>query len=73
MALKFKYQTKGEIPAELQSLHFEREGAWCLDVDGVVDRAKLEEFRATNVAVMRERDGLMQRFEGICPTSSIPF
>jgi hypothetical protein len=67
MALKFKHQTKAEIPAELQSLYVEREGAWWLDVDGAVEKSKLEEFRATNVAVMKERDELKQRFEGIDP------
>jgi len=67
MALKFKHQAKAEIPAELQSLYVERDGAWMLDVDGAVDKAKLEEFRATNVAVMKERDELKQRFAGIDP------
>ena len=67
MALKFKHQAKAEIPAELQSLYVARGGAWGLDVDGAVDRAKLEEFRATNVAVMKERDELKARFEGIDP------
>ena len=63
----FKHQTKAEIPAELQSIYVERDGAWMLDVEGAVDKAKLEEFRATNVAVMKERDELKQRFEGIDP------
>jgi hypothetical protein len=67
MALKFKHQTKAEIPAELQSLYVERDGAWLLDVDGAVEKSKLEEFRATNVAVMKERDELKARFEGIDP------
>jgi hypothetical protein len=37
------------------------------DVEGAVDKAKLEEFRATNVALMKERDELKQRFEEIDP------
>ena len=67
MALKFKLKTKDEIPAELVNLYVERDGAWLLDVDGAVEKAKLEEFRATNVALMKERDELKQRFEGIDP------
>ena len=67
MALKFKHQTKAEIPGELQSLYVERDGAWLLDVEGAVEKAKLEEFRSTNVAVMKERDELKQRFAGIDP------
>ena len=66
MALKFKFKTREEIPAELQSLYVERDGAWILDAD-VVEKSKLEEFRATNITVMKERDDLAKRFEGIDP------
>jgi hypothetical protein len=41
MALKFKLKTKDEIPAELVNLYVERDGAWLLDVDGAVEKAKL--------------------------------
>ena len=34
MALKFKVKTQAEIPAELQSLYVEREGAFYLDAEG---------------------------------------
>ena len=44
-----------------------------MDVDGAVEKAKLEEFRATNVALMKkERDELKQSFEGIDPERSRP-
>jgi hypothetical protein len=55
MALKFKHQTKAEIPAELQSLYVERDGAWCLDVDGAVDRAKLERATARQAGLVSAR------------------
>ena len=67
MPLKYKFKSRDEIPAELQSHYIERDGAWTLDADGVVEKSKLEEFRATNVAVMKERDDLQKRFEGIDP------
>jgi hypothetical protein len=67
MALKFKHATKAEIPAEHAGLYVERDGAWHLEVEGAVDRAKLEEFRATNVALLKERDELKARFDGIDP------
>ena len=51
MALKYKYATKQEIPAEHQSLYVERDGAWTLDADGIVDKSKHEEFRANNIAL----------------------
>jgi hypothetical protein len=67
MALKFKFKTKEEIPADHLTLYAEREGAWVLDVDGAVDKSKLDEFRTTNVTLLKERDDLKKRFEGIDP------
>ncbi len=67
MALKFRFKTKDEIPAEHLPLYAEREGAWLLDVEGAVDKAKLDEFRTTNVSLLRERDDLKRRYEGIDP------
>ncbi|MBI1178315.1 hypothetical protein GC207_12840 [bacterium] len=67
MALKYKLKSKEEAPAELASLYVERDGAFVLDVEGAVDKTKLDEFRTTNVALLKERDELKQRFEGIDP------
>ena len=63
MALKFKFKTKDEIPAELQSLYVERDGAWMLDAEGVVEKSKHEEFRTNNIALTNQ----LKRFEGIDP------
>jgi hypothetical protein len=63
MALKYKYATKQEIPAEHQSIYVERDGAWTLDADGVVSQAKLDEFRQNNIALTNQ----LKRFEGIDP------
>jgi hypothetical protein len=67
MALKFRYKTKDEVPAESQSLYVERDGAWVLDVDGAVDKAKLEEFRANNITLSNQLTEHKKRFEGIDP------
>src|SRR5437764_9621229 len=67
MALKFKYKTKDEVPAESQSLYLERDGGWMLDVDGVVDKSKLEEFRANNITLSNQIAEQKKRFEGIDP------
>jgi len=67
MALKYKIKAREEVPAELQSFYVEREGAFVLDAEGVVEKAKLDEFRNTNIALAKERDELKQRFEGIDP------
>ena len=61
MALKNKYAKAEEIPAELKSFYVERDGAWLLDSE------RNEELRQTNITVMKERDALLKRFEGIDP------
>jgi hypothetical protein len=70
MALKFKFKSKDEVPADHLSLYTERDGAWVLDVEGAVEKAKLDEFRNTNIALTRERDELKQRFDGIDPDAA---
>src|SRR4051812_17452350 len=67
MPLKLKYKTKDEVPAELQSIYVERGGEFELDVDGVVDKAKHDEFRALNVSLKKELEDQKKRFEGIEP------
>jgi hypothetical protein len=70
MALKFKFKTREEIPAEQVSLYTERDGVWLLDVEGAVEKAKLDEFRNNNLALAKERDELKQRFDGIDPDAA---
>jgi hypothetical protein len=65
MALKFKYMTKDEVPAESQSLYVARDGAFVLDVEGAVDRARVEEVRASNIALTSQLAEQKKRFEGI--------
>jgi hypothetical protein len=63
MPLKYKYPNKQEIPAEQQALYIERDGAWLLDAEGVVEKSKHEEFRTNNIALTNQ----LKRFEGIDP------
>ena len=65
MAIKFRAKTKEEIPSELQSLHVERDGAFVLDVEGAVDKARVDEVRASNVALASQLAEQKRRFEGI--------
>ncbi|HOX58324.1 MAG TPA: hypothetical protein P5205_15040 [Candidatus Paceibacterota bacterium] len=67
MALKYKFKSKEEIPAEQQALYVERDGAWMLDVDGAADKSKLDEFRANNIALSNQLAEQTKRFEGIDP------
>jgi hypothetical protein len=65
MPIKFKAKSKEEIPAELQSLYVERDGAFVLDVEGAVDRARVEEVRASNIALTNQLAEQKKRFEAI--------
>jgi hypothetical protein len=67
MGLEFRVQSLEGVEERFRPLYVQREGAFYLDVPGVAEKSKLDEFRATNVALMKERDDLKQRFEGIDP------
>ena len=69
MALKFKYQSKTEIPAEHLSFYAERDGAFVLDAEGVVDKTKLDEFRTNNLSLKNQLAELNAKFEGIDPVA----
>jgi hypothetical protein len=61
MPLKFRVKTREEVPTEHQSLYVERDGAFVLDVEGAVEKTRLDEFRSTNVALRREVESLNTR------------
>jgi hypothetical protein len=64
MALKTKFKTREEIPAELQPHYIEQAGEWVLDHDG---KAKIEEFRSANIALNQQMAEWKKRFDGIDP------
>src|SRR6266481_4903726 len=67
MALKYKLQSKSEIPAGHESLYVQRDGGLVLDAEGVVERSKLDEFRTNNLALLKQLDDLKRKFDGIDP------
>ena len=67
MPLKSKYQAKDEIPAAQLPFYTERDGAFVLDAEGLVDKSKLDEFRTNNLALKKQVQELTDRFEGIDP------
>lgn len=67
MALKFKFNSKTEIPTELAAHYVERDGVWLLDAEGAADKTKLDEFRNSNLALLKQIDEQKKRFEGIDP------
>ncbi len=69
MALKFKYMSKDEVPAEHAALYVERDGAFVLEAEGAVDKARVDEFRTNNLTLRTQLDELTRKFEGIEPES----
>jgi len=67
MALKFRIKSKDEVPVEHQPLYVERDGAFFLDAEGVVEKSKLDEFRTNNVALLQQVSDLKKKFDGIDP------
>ena len=67
MALKFKFASKEQIPAEHTALYVERDGAFVLDAEGAVDKSRVDEFRTNNLALKKQLDELAARYEGIDP------
>ena len=53
-------------------LQVERDGAFVLDAEGVGDKARVDEFRTNNVALKRQLDSLIARYEGIEPDAVKP-
>ena len=54
MALKYKYSSREEIPAEQAALYVERDGAFYLDAEGVTEKAKADELRNHNIELRKE-------------------
>ena len=54
MALKYKFKSRDEIPAELANLYVERDDAFVLDAEGVVEKTKADEMRNHNVDLRKQ-------------------
>lgn len=67
MALKYKFKSKEEIPGEHQGFYAEREGAWVLDVEGAVDKGRLDELRTHNANLLKQVEELQASLGGLEP------
>lgn len=73
MPLRYKYSNKTEIPADVVAFYVEREGAFVLDAEGMVEKTKLEEFRNNNITLKQKLDeaaGKLAKFDGIDPEAA---
>lgn len=67
MTLKAIIDDLTAVPEALREFYTEQDGKFALAVDGLVPKTRLDEFRANNITLARERDALRQQFDGIDP------
>src|SRR3954452_19655204 len=67
MKLKYRVSNKEELAPEQVPFYTERDGALVLDVDGAIDRTKLDEFQKEKISLLTQLDEVKKRYEGIDP------
>lgn len=65
MALKFVVDTLDTVDEAHRQLYVEKDGKFVLGVEGAVSTEKLNEFRTSNVALLKERDGLVAKYKDV--------
>lgn len=65
MALKQKYKSIEDIPSELQSFYTEQEGEFVLQVDGLVPKTTVDEFRSNNIKLTKELAKMQDAFGSV--------
>lgn len=67
MALKASIDSLDAVAEPLREFYAEKDGKFVLQAEGLVPKARLDEFRETNIAAKRELDELRSRYEGVDP------
>lgn len=65
--LKYSYDNEADIPADQKAFYALKDGKWVLQVDGMVARAKLDEFRDNNTALTKELNDFKAKFKDVDP------
>lgn len=58
MGLKFKVATLAEIPEAVRSMYKQEGSEYVLDVEGAVDKTKVDEFRNNNILLQQQLEKL---------------
>lgn len=61
--IKKSYATEAEIPESLKDSYIEKDGKWVIQIEGMVDSSRLQEFRDENIRLKQEAE----KFRGIDP------
>ena len=67
MSLKATVDTLADVPEALHSFYQEKDGKFNLTVEGLVPKARLDEFRDNNVTYKKQIDDLSARFKDVDP------
>lgn len=70
MTLKAVIDDISLLPNALREFYVEQDGKFLLNVEGLVPKARLDEFRENNIKLVQERDELRQRYDGIDETKA---
>jgi len=65
MALQYTVDDISAVPEALRGEYAARDGKFFLNVDGVVPKERLDEFRNNNIAFKKENDDLKKMYEGV--------
>ena len=52
------FVSREDVPAELAQFYVERDGAFVLDAEGAVDKARVDECRSNNLALKMQLDAI---------------
>lgn len=67
MALKFKLESLDGLDESIKALYKEENGAFFLDVEGVVPKERHDEFRTNNINLNNEITALKEKYKGVDP------
>lgn len=65
MALKSKYKTADDIPEGLSSFYVEQNGEYVLQVDGMVPKATVDDFRNNNIQLNKELESIQSKLNNV--------
>ena len=64
MAIQSVIETSEQIPEGFADHYKEVDGKFVLEVDGMVPKGKLDEFRNNNISILKENQNLKERLDG---------
>jgi len=65
MALKSKYKLQDDIPEGLSNFYVEQAGEYVLQVDGMVPKATVDDFRNNNIKLNKDLESLQNKLNGV--------